>query len=174
MKKSSVLLTLVMVACFPLGLLQADELPARYLYAERASGMCTVVSGQAHVENANFDVHLEVYLFASGNYVAHYEETTPPCYGGQCSYDVQVEVWAEGSWSYSGTSLSLSGFGTAAVTEDSFVVTLSDSRVSSAAQGQALSLGVVGSSAVAYTVRMQMQNDGYTTTLPEIRDAVYP
>ena len=121
------------------------------------------------------DAFVSVYLFPSGNYAVAYEERTPSCVNvhGECSYSKTLELYQEGTWSESGGTISLPGFGVATVVDDALQLTVTDSRVSASAQDHVFSLKYSGTSVVAYTLARMMDYDGYSSTIPEVRDAVY-
>ncbi|MFO0745297.1 MAG: hypothetical protein U1F43_06405 [Myxococcota bacterium] len=148
--------------------------PAPFTYRDVAPGMCTIPTSTEKVEDGR-DGELSLYLFASGNYAVAYEEHTPSCAGvpGECRYDVPVVFFDEGKWSESDGVIALPGFGSARIDGQQLDVTVTDARAAASARSHTFKASVVGSSVVAYTLRKQMEYRGYTTTLPEVRDAVY-
>ncbi|MCC6623391.1 MAG: hypothetical protein IT385_19180 [Deltaproteobacteria bacterium] len=136
--------------------------------------MCLIPTATERLGADDRDGAFSLYLFASGNFAVSYEEHTPSCAGGECRYDVPTRFWVEGRWSEAGGVISLPGFGAATIDGTVLRVSVSDSRVAPSARGHVFVARVVGSSAVAYTLGRQMDYYGFKTTLPEIRDAVYP
>ena len=160
------------------GLLLASTATAgefdRFQYARVGSGSCTIPHGTEQV-GAGLDAVVRIYLFPSGNYSASYEERTPSCanVSGECGQSPTLQIYREGRWSESGGQLSLSGFGTASVSGDDLKVSVTDSRISADAQGHVFTLDYRSTSVVAYTLARIMERSGYSSTIPEVRDAVY-
>ena len=143
-----------------------------FQYADLGDGWYTHPSSDEQLEPGR-DGHVDLYLFASGNFVAEVEEHTPSCVGvpGECRYDVPVRFWAEGRWSEDGGVIRLSGFGSAQIDGTQLVITMSDARATEAARNHRYTARATRKTMGAYGLRMQQEYYGHRTTIPEVRDA---